>query len=104
MGAFGGSQAEGFRIRLTNGGERQTKLLAQTAQLEAQRGSVDEDCRAFHQQLGIDGQQLVKALQTLEDRVDQAAGKQQVVDSVHEIKVEINHAEHDAICACQALE
>ena len=64
--------------------EREAELLARIAQLEAQRGFVDEDYRAFHQQLGVDGQQLAKALQTLEGRVDQAAGKQVILDSVHE--------------------
>ena len=52
----------------------------------------------------MDGQQLAKALQTLEVRVDQAAGKQSISDSVHEIKVEINRGEHEAICACKVLE
>ena len=42
--------------------EREAELLAQIAQLEAQRGSADEGYRAFRQQLGVDGQQLVKAL------------------------------------------
>ena len=56
--------------------EREAELLTRIAQLEAQRGSVDEDYRAFRQQLGVDGQQLSKALRTLEGRVDQAAGKQ----------------------------
>ena len=42
--------------------EREAELLAQIAQLEAQRGSTDEDYRAFCQQLGVDGQQLAKAL------------------------------------------
>ena len=55
--------------------EREAELLARIAQLEAQRGSADEDYRAFRQQLGVDGQQLAKALQTLEGRVDQAVGK-----------------------------
>ena len=35
--------------------EREAELLARIAQLEAQRGSVDEDYRAFRQQLGVDG-------------------------------------------------
>ena len=70
--------------------EREAELLARIAQLEAQRGSADEDYRAFCQQLGADGQQLATALQTLEGRVDQAAGKESVLDSVHELKVEIN--------------
>ena len=35
--------------------EREAELLAQIAQLEAQRGSANEDYRAFHQQLGVDG-------------------------------------------------
>ena len=47
----------------------------------------------------MDGQQLSKALRTLEGRVDEAAGKQLVADHVYEIKVEMNHVEHDAICA-----
>ena len=66
--------------------EREAELLARIAQLEAQRGSADEDYRAFRQQLGVDGQQLAKALQTLEGRVDQAAGRQPISDSVHELK------------------
>ena len=73
--------------------EREVELLARIAQLEAQRGSADEDYRAFHQQLGVDGQQLAKALQTLEGRVDQAAGKQSRANSVHEIKAEMNGVE-----------
>ena len=84
--------------------EREVELLARIAQLEAQRGSVDEDYRAFHQQLGVDGQQLAKALQTLEGRVDQAAGKQAVLDSVHELKGEINRVEHEALCARQVID
>ena len=36
--------------------------------------------------------------------MDQAAVKQQVADSVHEIKVEINRVEHGAIRARQVLE
>ena len=40
--------------------EREAELLARIAQLEAQRGSADEDYRAFRQQLGVDGQQLAK--------------------------------------------
>ena len=84
--------------------EREAELLAQIAQLEAQRGSADEDYHVFCEQLGVDGQQLMKALQTLEGRVDQEAGKQFVFDSVHEIKVEINRIEHEAICACKVLE
>ena len=55
--------------------EREAELLARIAQLEVQRGSTNEDYCAFHQQLSVDGQQLAKALQTLEGRVDQAAGK-----------------------------
>ena len=35
--------------------EREAELLAWIAQLEAQRGSADEDYRAFRQQLGVDG-------------------------------------------------
>ena len=70
--------------------EREAELLARIAQLEAQRGFADEDYRVFCQQLGVDGQQLAKALQMLEGRVDQAAGKEAVVDSVQDIKVEIN--------------
>ena len=35
--------------------EREAELLAQIAQLEAQRGSTDEDYRAFCLQLGVDG-------------------------------------------------
>ena len=58
----------------------------------------------FCQQLGVDGQQLANALQTLEGKVDQAARKQQVTDSVHEIKVKINHLEHEAIRTRQVLE
>ena len=50
--------------------EREVELLAQIAQLEAQRGFADKDYRAFCQQLGVDGQQLVKALQTLEGIVE----------------------------------
>ena len=80
--------------------EREAELLAWIAQLEAQRGSADEDYRAFRQQLGMNGQQLVKALRTLEGRVDHAAGKQSVSDSVHEIKTEINRVEQEAIHAC----
>ena len=56
--------------------EREVELLAWIAQLEAQRGSADEDYHAFHQQLGVNGQQLAKDLQTLEGRVDRTAGKQ----------------------------
>ena len=58
--------------------EREAELLARIAQLEVQRGSADEDYRAFCQQLGVDGQQLATALQTLEGRLDQAAGRQSV--------------------------
>ena len=83
---------------------REAELLARIAQLEAQRGSANEDYHAFHQQLGVNGQQLAKALQKLEGRVEQAAGKQSVFDSVHEIKVEINRVEHEAICARKVLE
>ena len=50
--------------------ERKAELLGWIVQLEAQRGSTNEDCHAFCQQLGVDGQQLAKALQTLEGRVD----------------------------------
>ena len=42
--------------------EREAELLAQIAQLEAQRGFADEDYHAFRQQLGVDGQQLEQAL------------------------------------------
>ena len=84
--------------------EREVELLAQIAQLEAQRGSADEDYRAFCQQLGVDGQQLAKALQTLEGRVDHTAGKQSVSDSVHQIKAEINRVEQEAICARQVID
>ena len=35
--------------------EREAELLARIAQLEAQRGSTNEDYRAFRQQLGVDG-------------------------------------------------
>ena len=70
--------------------DREAELLAWIAQLEAQRGSTNEDYRGFCQQLGVDGQQLAKALHTLEGRVGQAAGKQSVSNSVHEIKVEIS--------------
>ena len=35
--------------------EREAELLAQIAQLEAQRGSANEDYRAFCQQRGVDG-------------------------------------------------
>ena len=66
--------------------EREVELLARIAQLEAQRGCADEDYSVFRQQLGVDGQQLAKALQTLEGRMDQSAGKQSVSESVHEIK------------------
>ena len=52
----------------------------------------------------MDGQQLAKSLQTLEGRVDQAAGNQLVFDSVHDIKVEINQVEHEAIRARKVLE
>ena len=84
--------------------EREEELLAWIAQLEAQRGSADEDYRAFRQQLGVDGQQLAKALQTLEGRVDQAAGKQSVLDSVHEMKAEIHRVEQEAIRARQVID
>ena len=50
--------------------EREVELLARIAQLEAQRGSADEDYRAFRQQLGVDGQQLSKALQTVEGKAE----------------------------------
>ena len=36
--------------------EREAELLARIAQLEVQRGSANEDYRAFCQQLGVDGQ------------------------------------------------
>ena len=52
----------------------------------------------------MDVQQLPKVLQTLEGRADQAAGKQQLSDSVHEIKVEINCVEHEAVRARQIIE
>ena len=52
----------------------------------------------------MDGQQLAKALQTLEGRVDQAAGKQLVSGGVHEIKVEINRVEDEAVRARKVLE
>ena len=84
--------------------EREAELLARIAQLEAQRGSADEDYRAFRQQLGVDGQQLATALQTLEGKVDQAAGKQAVSNSMHEIKVEINRVEQEAIRARQVID
>ena len=71
--------------------------------MEAQRGSADEDYRAFYQQLGVDGQQLAKALQTLEGRVDQAAGKQSVLDSMQNLKTEINRVEQEAIRACYRI-
>ena len=80
--------------------EREAELLARIAHLEAQRGTADEDYRAFRQQLGVDGQQLAKALQTLEGRVDQAAGRQSVSNSVQELKTEINRIEQEAIQAC----
>ena len=47
---------------------------------------------------------MAKALQTLEGRVDQAAGKEAVADSVHDIKVEIKRVEHEAIRARQVIE
>ena len=84
--------------------ERETELLARIAHLEAQRGSADEDYRAFRQQLGVDGQQLATALQTLEGRVDQAAGKQAIADSVQEMKVEINRVEQEVIRARQIID
>ena len=71
--------------------------------MEAQRGSADEDYRAFCQQLGVDGQQLAKALQTLEGRVDQAAGRKSVSDSVHELKTEINRVGQEALRARQVI-
>ena len=52
----------------------------------------------------MDGQQLVTALQTLEGRVNQGAGKQAVSDSVHKIKVEINRVEQEAIRARQVID
>ena len=84
--------------------EREVELLTRIAQMEAQRGFANEYYRAFHQQLGMDSQQLAKALQTLEGRVDQAARKQSVSNSVDEIKVEINRMEHEAIRARKVLE
>ena len=84
--------------------EKEAELLARIAHLEAQRGSADEDYRAFRQQLGVDGQQLAKALQKLEGRVDQAAGRQSVSDSVQELKTEINRVEQEAIQARQIID
>ena len=84
--------------------EREAELLTWIAHLEAQRGSADEDYRAFCQQLGVDGQQLAKALQTLEGRVEQTAGKQAVYDNVHEMKAEINRVEQEAIRAFQIID
>ena len=80
------------------------ELLARIAQLEARRGSANEDYRAFCQQLGVDGQQLATALQTLEGRVDQAAGKQLMADSVHELRTELNRVEQEAIRARQVID
>ena len=79
------------------------ELLARIAQLEVQRGFAKEDYRAFCQQLSFDGQQLAKALRILEGRVNQAAVKQQVVDTMHEIKLEINQVEQEVIRACHVL-
>ena len=84
--------------------EREAELLARIAQLEVQRGSADEDYRAFRQQLGVDGQQLATALQTLEGRLDQAAGRKSVSDSVYELKTEINRVEQEAIRARQVID
>ena len=36
--------------------------------------------------------------------MDQAAGRQSVSDSVHELKREINHVEQEAIRACQVID
>ena len=36
--------------------------------------------------------------------MDRAVGKEQVLDSVHEIKAKINHMEHEAIRARKILE
>ena len=36
--------------------------------------------------------------------MDQAARKESVSDSVHEVKIEINRVEHEAIRACKVLE
>ena len=36
--------------------------------------------------------------------MEQTAGKQSVSDSVHELKMEINRVEHEAIRACQVIE
>ena len=79
-------------------------LATSIAQLEAQRGSADEDYRAFRQQLGVDGQQLATALQTLEGRVDQAARRKSISDSMHELKTEINRVEQEAIRARQVID
>ena len=36
--------------------------------------------------------------------MDQAAGKQSVLDSVHELKVELNRVDHEALRACQVID
>ena len=40
----------------------------------------------------------------MEGKVEQAARKQQLLDSMHEIKMEINRIEHEAIHARQVLD
>ena len=44
------------------------------------------------------------ALQTLESRVDQVARKQSVLDSMQNLKVEINRVEQEAIHARQVID
>ena len=79
-------------------------MLAQIVTLKAQQGSAEEDFRVFRQQLGVDGQQLSKALLTLEGQVEHAVGKQQMMDELHQVRVEMNRIEHDAIQAHQGLD
>lgn len=42
---------------------------------------------------------MLEALQIVEGKVEQAAMKQQVMDSVREIKAKINNVKHEAVRA-----